>query len=288
MTEIFISYAHEQKNQAERLAEDLEADGYTVWWDHVMRAGVDFDRYIRERIEAANVFIVIWSEEAAASPYVRGEARLALRSEKLIPVKVVGFDVQNLPLDFQAYHTVELNDRSAILSAIAAKTAQSSKTSRPSEPFWRRLLRFLRTWLRIILAVVIVLIIAVSSDQGTNLMWWKPCTDKWLSQANYDACFQEAKSHSMPTVVEGRRSWFGLGSDVYRATWVPSSPSDCWDSRSTLTEVEFLHRNNEYTSAGYKLVSRRSFVSADGIELYQATWHSQLKAGQNACYYLPF
>jgi len=133
MPSIFISYAREQKSEAAILAQDLSAAGYTVWWDHLIHAGTEFDRDIREHITAAEAVIVIWSDEAAASRWVKGEARMALDFEKLIPVRVGPFDVKNLPIDFQTYHTADLDDRSAILSSIAAKIGKPPSGSLPAE-----------------------------------------------------------------------------------------------------------------------------------------------------------
>jgi hypothetical protein len=133
MASIFISYAREQKPFAAELAKDLIAGRHTVWWDHEMNAGEDFDRYIRDRITAAEAVVVIWSDEAAASAYVRGEARSALRLEKLVPVAISGFDFTNLPPDFQSYHTVGLDDRPAILRAVTAKIGKPHPIPAPTK-----------------------------------------------------------------------------------------------------------------------------------------------------------
>src|SRR5262245_43720781 len=111
MPSIFISYAREQKDQAQLLAEDLAASGHTVWWDHLIDPGRDFDDYIHERIAEADAVIVLWSDNAVASSYVKGEARMANRLKKLIPVKVEHFDIESLPLDFHSIHVAELGDR---------------------------------------------------------------------------------------------------------------------------------------------------------------------------------
>ena len=42
MTDVFISYAREQRSLAEQLAEGLNAARYDVWWDERLSAGQVF------------------------------------------------------------------------------------------------------------------------------------------------------------------------------------------------------------------------------------------------------
>ena len=48
MTDIFISYARENQSSAQQLAQALEGQGWTVWWDHSLNAGESFRRTIEE------------------------------------------------------------------------------------------------------------------------------------------------------------------------------------------------------------------------------------------------
>src|SRR5690349_18283432 len=86
MADIFISYKRENKNQAALLAEKLQASGFTVWWDHDLLGGDDFDVVIAKQIAEAKAVIVIWSAESVHSRYVKDEASKALRRNILIPV----------------------------------------------------------------------------------------------------------------------------------------------------------------------------------------------------------
>jgi len=176
--------------------------------------------------------------------------------------------MKDLPLDFRVIHVVDLADRSAIHAAIAEMQGVAPKP----EPPVSALRRILPTILVTFIAIVGIAIAAGWKEEGSNLMWWKPCKEKWLSQENYDACFQQAKSEFMPTVVEGRRSWFGIGPDVYKAAWVPSSQGICWDSRSAIPSDRFSRWKSSFNSAGYELVSEKSFISAKDGELFQGVW----------------
>ena len=65
MADIFISYDSKDRPTMRRLAEALEARGWSVWWDHRnLRAGQHFDRIIEEEISKARAVIVIWSQNS--------------------------------------------------------------------------------------------------------------------------------------------------------------------------------------------------------------------------------
>jgi hypothetical protein len=71
MAHLFLSYARHDIKRAETLAELLEANGQTVWWDRQMIAGDNIRRVIREEIEKAKVVIVLWSPISVESDWVR-------------------------------------------------------------------------------------------------------------------------------------------------------------------------------------------------------------------------
>ena len=107
MADILISYASVDRPFAHRLAEALEAVGWTVWWDHRnLRGGQHFDRVIEEAISDAGVVIVVWSRNSIESGWVRDEATLALEKEKLLPLRM---DMARPPMGFRNIHTIDLS-----------------------------------------------------------------------------------------------------------------------------------------------------------------------------------
>lgn len=86
MTDIFISYASEDRPQAQRLAAALERHSWTVWWDRKIPLGQSFDQVIEKAIADSRCVIVLWSPHSVASEWVRNEASEGKRRGILVPV----------------------------------------------------------------------------------------------------------------------------------------------------------------------------------------------------------
>src|SRR5689334_19704072 len=107
MADIFISYASIDRLFARRLADALEARGWSVWWDHSnLHGGEHFDRMIEDAITTARAVVVVWSPNSTKSDWVRAEAAQALEGNKLVPVRIDG---AVLPLRFRNIHTIDLS-----------------------------------------------------------------------------------------------------------------------------------------------------------------------------------
>ena len=85
------------------MAEKLTASGFTVWWDHDLLGGDDFDVVISRQIAQAKAVIVIWSAGSVLSRYVKDEASIALKRNILVPVT---FDNTEPPIGFGMTHTI--------------------------------------------------------------------------------------------------------------------------------------------------------------------------------------
>ena len=83
------------------------AEGFSVWWDAVLRSGETFDEVIERELRAAKAVVVLWSPRSVASRWVRAEATLADRANKLVPVII---EPCNLPIIFELTHAADLAD----------------------------------------------------------------------------------------------------------------------------------------------------------------------------------
>jgi hypothetical protein len=82
--DVFISYSRHDQEAVARLAQKVEAAGYDVWWDAELPPHKSYGDVITEKIGAAKAAIVVWSETASASEWVRAEADVARNQKKLI------------------------------------------------------------------------------------------------------------------------------------------------------------------------------------------------------------
>ena len=106
MSDIFISYAREDRPQAQKLAQALEAQGWSLWWDRTIPAGKTFDEVIEEAIDAARCIVVLWSERSIRSRWVRTEAEEGARRNVLVPVQI---EQVKIPLAFRRIQAADLS-----------------------------------------------------------------------------------------------------------------------------------------------------------------------------------
>ena len=105
--DIFLSYARHDRGTARMFAECLVDEGFTVWWDASLRSGETFDEVIERNLRDAKAVIVLWSPASVASRWVRAEATLADRRNKLAPAIIEACD---RPIIFELTHAAELSD----------------------------------------------------------------------------------------------------------------------------------------------------------------------------------
>jgi TolB-like protein len=106
MADVFLSYARADQDAAVRLASALEASGYSVWWDRHLTGGSEFARDIERELDASEVVLVVWSEAARHSPWVKDEATVGQEAGKLVAVSL---DAQPPPLGFRQFHAIDLS-----------------------------------------------------------------------------------------------------------------------------------------------------------------------------------
>jgi hypothetical protein len=104
--DIFISYSREDRTAARHFAHCFAEEGFTVWWDAALHSGETFDEVIEAALKAAAAVVVLWSPRSVTSRWVRAEATLADRRNKLAPVIIEPCD---RPIIFELTHTTDLS-----------------------------------------------------------------------------------------------------------------------------------------------------------------------------------
>jgi formylglycine-generating enzyme required for sulfatase activity len=132
MADIFISYSKKHAALTEALARDLEAEGYTTWWDTGLLPGDEFPDEIKRQLDAAKAVIVIWTESSVNSKWVRAEATRAHAQGKLIALHRAGLDLQDIPLPLNTLHSELASERAKIFAALSRRDiAPSNKKLEP-------------------------------------------------------------------------------------------------------------------------------------------------------------
>lgn len=110
MTQVFISYSRTDMEFVQRLAMDLEREGFDVWWDLTDIQGSDvWERRIEDGLRTSQYFIVVLTPASLESRWVRREYLSADNSGiKIIPLRLKPYDVTPLTLrDIQPVDAIE-------------------------------------------------------------------------------------------------------------------------------------------------------------------------------------
>lgn len=110
MPDVFLSYASRDREAALEIQRALAARGIDVFWDQETPPGQDWDTWIRGKLTACKVAIVLWSRASIQSPNVRHEAIVARDANKLVPVMIEKLKPSDFPMGLYLVQAVELTD----------------------------------------------------------------------------------------------------------------------------------------------------------------------------------
>ncbi len=84
---LFLSYSHADKDAAVKLLKELKRRMCRVWYDEGLTGGDSWNDLLAEKILGAKEVMVLITENAVKSPYVRAEINFAIsKGKKVIPV----------------------------------------------------------------------------------------------------------------------------------------------------------------------------------------------------------
>lgn len=103
---VFLSYAHGDQSQAQRLAAALQQAGYTVWWDALIEGGTRYAETIDEALQSVDAVLVLWSKNSIGSDWVRDEAAQGRDRHRLVPLSLDGTQP---PIGFRQIQTIDIS-----------------------------------------------------------------------------------------------------------------------------------------------------------------------------------
>ncbi len=106
---VVVSYSRADKVRVAELTAILREHGLAVWYDRELTTG-EFELEIENQIHRAVAVIVVWSESAVQSQWVRAEAALALELGKAISVRIDKVASARLPLRYKQENCIDLSD----------------------------------------------------------------------------------------------------------------------------------------------------------------------------------
>ncbi len=183
---VFLSYASEDSEAAQRIADALKAAGVEVWFDKAeLRGGDAWDRHIREHIHDCRLFIPIISAntEARDEGYFRREWRLAVeragdmheRRTFLVPVVIDGTRERGaaVPDRFRELQWTRLPDGETPATFVARITGllESNREQTTSPAFTSTGIPSAPRRVRSHLSVVVVVVFLAVAVAGGMLLW---------------------------------------------------------------------------------------------------------------------
>ena len=185
MSDIFLSYAREDTERASLLAQTLQQQGHSVWWDRRILSGSSFDKVIKKALDEARCVIVLWSWDSVDSDWVKEEAARGKHRQILVPVLI---DQVDIPLGFGRIQTSDLVDwqgdetdprlQQLFLSVAAIlgqkaieqrpQRARPKRSPKPRKPSTSRRYVFFGCAAIVVLGGVLIAILTVISMIGSN------------------------------------------------------------------------------------------------------------------------
>jgi hypothetical protein len=107
MSDIFLSYASEDRERVRPLVEVLQRQGWSVFWDRTIPLGKMWHKILSEELDACRCFVVVWSMHSVDSEWVLEEANLAKR--KGLAMAPILLDAVDPPLGYQLIQAADLS-----------------------------------------------------------------------------------------------------------------------------------------------------------------------------------
>ncbi|HEY9606254.1 MAG TPA: TIR domain-containing protein [Allocoleopsis sp.] len=112
MTQVFLSYADEDKETMEKIRNSLRRESITVWTNKTdIQTGEAFEEAINRGIEQADNLVFLLSPDSVNSRYCQQELDLALSlNKRVIPVLVRETDSNQIPNGLRPLQYIDLTD----------------------------------------------------------------------------------------------------------------------------------------------------------------------------------
>ena len=242
MTDIFISYASEDRDRARTIASALQARGWSVWWDRDIKTGQAFDQAIEHELDTAKRVVVLWSKDSIASDWVKSEAAAALQRGVLLPALI---DNVKLPLEFSRRQTADLIDwdgdtshagfqalcdaMAGIVGVAPVPTPDASENRQAPRDAWNQRLMLKRLWQRtpsiltaaaILVAALVGIVAALNRARTPNASLSPTAQVSQILKHHQVSQYNEANQPRLLPPLPRRRTGTSRHSSLQMRLWV--------------------------------------------------------------------
>jgi hypothetical protein len=109
VTDIFFSYSSADRERVRPIRDALVTQGFEVFWDQQVPAGMDWDTWIRQHLTKSKCAMAFWSATSVSSDNVRHEAMVAKQQGKLISVLLEPLTAEQFPMGLYAQQAANLS-----------------------------------------------------------------------------------------------------------------------------------------------------------------------------------
>ena len=137
MSDIFLSYASEDRERVRPLVERLEEHGWSVWWDRRIPPGKTWPQVVEEALESCRAMVAVWTAVSVESDWVAIETSEGKKRHILVPVALDDVDP---PLEFRRIQAADLTgwdgslSHSELQGTFSALETILGAPTRPVEP----------------------------------------------------------------------------------------------------------------------------------------------------------
>ena len=108
MSDVFLSYSHEDRERVRPVVTQLEAQGWSIWWDRRILPGQRWEEQLHDELKNCRAVVVIWTQNSVKSAWVQLEASDGLKIDGLVPIQLDRFDTASIPIKFGHIHAADL------------------------------------------------------------------------------------------------------------------------------------------------------------------------------------
>jgi ubiquinone/menaquinone biosynthesis C-methylase UbiE len=105
VTDVFLSYAEEDREVAGKITKLFEDEGWSVWWDRKIPTGKAWRNVLEEVLQKIRCMVVLWSASSINSEWVKEEAEEGKAQHKLIPILI---ESVRPPIGFRTIQAADL------------------------------------------------------------------------------------------------------------------------------------------------------------------------------------